>query len=250
MSDAGERNQAPTPIRLQQAREAGDIPKSAELAASLSMLGSIGAAYLTFSNISQWLQRSTTDSWSLNQAVDYSSAYSQDAVVDQMQTLLFDIAGVLLPFMASIVLITIAANWIQTGPIWLPSKAVPDVANLGLAKWKQKFGLLNLFGIGGVGLPKIGIGLAVMLAGTWYQRGALFSLANMPAEDLVPRLFGIVALVSLQVAGTLAILGVFDFGLQWMANRRRLQMSTQEIREELRSQGGEAVDRVRRYQDS
>ena len=47
------------PMRLQQARAAGDIPKSAELAASLSMLGAIGAAYLTFSNVSQWLQRST-----------------------------------------------------------------------------------------------------------------------------------------------------------------------------------------------
>ena len=167
-----------------------------------------------------------------------------------MQTLLFDLAGVLLPFMAGIVLITVAANWIQTGPIWLPAKAVPDITNLGPGKWKQKFGLLNLFGIGGLGLPKIAIGLAVMLVGTWYQRGALFALANMPAEDLVPRLFSIVALVSLQVAGTLAVLGVFDFGLQWMANRRRLQMSTQEIREELRSQGGDAVNRVRRYQDS
>ena len=154
MSDAGERNQAPTAMRLQQARAAGDIPRSAELAASLSMLGAIGAAYLTFSNISKWLQRSTTDSWSLNRAVDYSSAYSSDAVVEQMQTLLFDLAGVLLPFMASIVLITIAANWIQTGPIWLPAKAVPDVSNLGLGKWKQKFGLLNLFGIGGVGSAK------------------------------------------------------------------------------------------------
>ena len=250
MSDVGERNQAPTPMRLQQARASGDIPKSAELAASLSMLGAIGAAYLTFSNISQWLQRSTADSWSLNRATDYSSAYSPDAVVDQMQTLLFDLANVLLPFMASIVLITVAANWIQTGPVWLPSKAFPDVTNLGWGKWKQKFGLLNLFGIGGLGLPKIAIGLAVMLAGTWYQRGALFSLANMPADALVPRLFSIVALVSLQVAGTLAVLSVFDFGLQWMAHRRRLQMSTQEIREELRSQGGDSVDRVRRYQDS
>ena len=250
MSDAGERNQAATPMRLQQAQATGDIPKSAELAASLSMLGAIGAAYLTFSNISKWLQRSTTDSWSLNGANNYLTAYSPDAVVDQMQTLLFDLAGVLLPFMASIVLITIAANWIQTGPLWLPSKAVPDISNFGLGKWKQKFGLLNLFGIGGIGLPKIAIGLAVMLAGTWYQREALFSLANMPAEALVSRMFSIVALVSLQVAGTLAVLGVFDFGLQWMANRRRLQMSTQEIREELRSQGGEAVERVGRYRDS
>ena len=246
MSDTGERNQAPTPLRLQQARASGDIAKSAELAASLSMLGAIGAAYLTFSNISEWLQRSTTDSWSHRQL----SEFSADAVVHQMQGLLFDLAGVLLPFMASIVLITIAANWIQTGPVWLPSKAIPDATNLGLGKWKQKFGLLHLFGIGGLGLPKIAIGIAVMLVGTWYQRDELFSLANLPVEALVSRLFSIVALVSLQVAGTLAVLGVFDFGLQWMANRRRLQMSSQEIREELQSQGGDAVDRVRRYQDS
>ena len=97
MSDAGERNQAPTPMRLQQARAAGDIPKSAELAASLSMLGAIGAAYLTFSNISKWLQQSTTDSWSHQRASEFSS----DAVVAQLQALLLDLAGVLLPFMAS-----------------------------------------------------------------------------------------------------------------------------------------------------
>lgn len=246
MSDTGERNAAPTPLRLQQARAAGDIPKSAELAASLSMLGAIGAAYLTFSNVSDWLQRSTIDSWSNHRAAEFSA----DAVVHQMQSLLFDLAGVLLPFMATIVLVTVAANWIQTGPLWIPSKAVPDATNLGLGKWKQKFGLLNLFGIGGLGLPKIAIGLVVMLIGTWYQHGALFSLANMPAETLVPRLFSIVALVSLQVAGALATLGVFDFGLQWMANRRRLRMSQQEIREELRSQGGDSVNRVRRYLDS
>jgi len=48
MSDAGERNHEATPLRLQQARTNGNIPKSAELAASLSMLGAIGAGYLTF----------------------------------------------------------------------------------------------------------------------------------------------------------------------------------------------------------
>lgn len=246
MSDAGDRNQAPTPMRLQQARAAGDIPKSAELAASLSMLGAIGAAYLTFSNISAWLQRSTVQSWSANQVAEYSP----DAVVSQLQGVLFDLAGVLLPFMAAIALATVAANWIQTGPVWMPSKAIPTAANLGMGKWKQKFGLLNLFGIGGLGLPKIAIGLTVMLVGTWCQRGALFSLANMPPEVLVPQLFSIVALVGLQVAGALVILGVFDFGLQWMANRRRMRMSHQEIREELRSQGGMSVSRTRRYQES
>jgi len=48
MSDIGERNHEATPLRRQQARANGDIPQSAELAASLSMLGAIGAGYLTF----------------------------------------------------------------------------------------------------------------------------------------------------------------------------------------------------------
>ena len=243
MSDVGERNNEATPLRLQQARTNGDIPKSAELAASLSMLGAIGAGYLTFANISTWLQRSTASSWSMNRVAEYSP----ETVVNQLQELLLNLAGVLLPFMAVIVLVTIAAHWIQTGPLWMPAKAVPATTNLGWSKWKQKFGLLNLLGIGGLGLPKIIIGVAVMLFGAWGQRDALFSLANLSPEVLVSRLFGIVTSVCLQVAGTLVLLGVLDFGLKWISHRRQMRMSNQEIREEIRSQGGSAVDRVREY---
>ena len=165
----------------------------------------------------------------------------------QLQELLFNLAGVLLPFMAAIVLVTIAAHWIQTGPVWMPSKAIPATTNIGWGKWKQKFGLLNLLGIGGLALPKIIIGLAVMVFGVWAQRDALFSLANLSPEVLIWQLSGIVAFVCLQVAGTLVLLGVLDFGLQWASHRRRMRMSNQEIREEIRSQGGGAVDRVREY---
>jgi len=223
MSDVGERTHEATPLRLQQARANGNIPKSAELAASLSMLGAIGAGYLTFANISAWLQRSTTSSWSTNRL----AGYSPEAVVNQLQELLFDLAGVLLPFMATILLGTIAAHWIQTGPVWMPSKAMPAMTNLGWAK--------------------IIISLAVMVFAGWTQRDALFSLANLPPEVLVSQLFSIVAFVCLQVAGTLVLLGVFDFGLQWTSHRRRMRMSNQEIREEIRSQGGSAVDHVREY---
>jgi len=243
MSDVGERNHEATPLRLQQARANGDIPKSAELAASLSMLGAIGAGYLTFANISAWLKQLTASAWTTNRVVDYSA----EALVSQLQELLTNLVMVLLPFMSTIVLVTIAAHWIQTGPIWMPSRAIPATANLGWGKWKQRFGLLNLLGIGALGLPKIIIGLAVMVFGIWGQRDALFSLVNLSPEVLVSQLFGIVAFVCLQVAGTLVLLGVFDFGLQWVAHRRGMRMSNQEIREEIRSQGGSAVDRVREY---
>ena len=243
MSDIGERNHEATPLRRQQARANGDIPQSAELAASLSMLGAIGAGYLTFANISSWLQRSTTSSWSTNRVAEYSPG----AVVNQLQELLFNLAGVLLPFMAAIVLVTIAAHWLQTGPVWMPTKAIPATTNLGWGKWKQKFRLLNLLGIGGLALPKIIISLTVMLFGAWGQRNALFSLANLPPDVLISQLFGIVALVCLQVACTLVLLGVLDYGLQWISHRRQMRMSNQEIREEIRSQGGSAVDRVREY---
>ena len=243
MSDAGERNHEATPLRLQQARANGDIPKSAELAASLSMLGAIGAGYLTFANISAWLQQTTTSFWTSNSVAQHSP----NAVVSQLQGLLFSLAGVLLPFMAAIVLVTIAAHWMQTGPVWMPGNAVPAATNLGWGKWKQKFGLLHLFGVGGLGLPKIAIGLTVMLFGAWHQRDELFGLANLPPAVLVSQLFGIVALVCLQVAGTLVVLGMLNFGLQWVSHRRRMRMSDQEIRDEIRSQGGSSVERIREY---
>ena len=244
MSDAGERNQEPTPLRLQQARAEGNIPKSGELAAALSMLGAIAAAYLTFAQVARWLQTSTTGLWAAQSNNQFS-----ESIIASVQTWLFGLAGVLLPFMATLMFVSMAANWIQTGPIWLPNKAKIDLGNLGPGKLRQQLSLSSLLSILSTGIPKIALGLAVMAWGTWYQRETLFSLANAPADMLVNGLFGVVLTVCLQVAAVLTVLGVIDYGIQWLGHRRRMRMSHEEIREEHRRQGGaDSVNRLRRRQ--
>lgn len=241
MSDAGERNQEPTPIRLQQARASGDITKSNELAAALSMIGAIGAGYMTFQQIARWLQASTVGLWE-NAKPNLDAAQT----LESTQTLLFSLAGVLLPFTAMLVFLSVAANWLQTGPVWLPDRIAPKIENLGPGKWRRQLSISNLLSVTGMGVPKIAIALVVMTLGTWCQRGELFSLANAPADLLVGRLFEIVLTVCLQVAAALAILGVIDYGIQWSGHRRRMRMSYQEIREEQRTQGKtDSVNRLR-----
>lgn len=241
MSDAGERNQEATPIRLQQARASGDIPKSNELAAALSMLGAIGAGYMTFQQIANWLQSSTIDLWQ-----NANSNLTATQSIQSVQAMLFALVGVLLPFTATLMFLSIAATWLQTGPVWLPDRISPKIENLGPGKWRRQLSVSNLLSVTGMGVPKIAIGLAVMALGTWFQRYELFSLANAPANLLIGRLFEVVLTVCFQVAAALAVLGVADYGIQWLGHRRRVRMSHQEIREEQRSQGGSnSVDRLR-----
>lgn len=233
MSGSSERNHEPTPIRLRQARASGDIAKSNELAAALSMIGAIGAGYLTFQQIARWLQTSTISLWQ-HATPNLDAAQT----IESTQTLLFSLAGVLLPFTAMLVFLSVVASWIQTGPVWLPEKISPKIENLGPGKWRRQLSASNLLSVTGLGVPKVAIALAVMTVGTWCQRNELFALASAPADLLVSRLFEIVLVVCLQVAAALAVLGVADYSIQWLGHRRRMRMSPQEVRQEQRAEGG------------
>lgn len=245
MSDVGERNQNATPLRLQQAKAQGDTAKSYELAAAISMLGVIGVGYLTLSQFAGWLQAWTVTTWSVPNTKSMQSA---DAYVEQMQSALAGVVYALLPFLLAIFLIAIASHWGQTGPKWLPAKASFDVTNLGPQKWWQRLGWENVASTLGLGIPKVMFGIALLVVCLWCQRASLLELANFPADVLVEKMFGIVALVCLQVAAAMVVLGVADYGFQWFGFRRRNRMTNQEIREEQKMQGGDSVNRLRQRQ--
>ena len=66
MSDsADDQIHDPSAARLQQARSDGDIAKSFELAAALQMIGALLASYLLLSNVGDWIQNWTTQTWSM-----------------------------------------------------------------------------------------------------------------------------------------------------------------------------------------
>jgi len=184
MSDysADDQIHAPSAARLQQARSDGDIAKSFELAAALQMIGALLASYLLLSNIGDWIQNWTAQTWS-NAGAQLTVDSSE--LASQMQNLIGLVLIALAPLMVVLLTIGICSHWLQTGPLFIATKAMPDVERIGPGNWKRKMfsleGLAFLF----VGVPKTVIAFGVLCLSSWIHRNQFFELAGHPADVLV-----------------------------------------------------------------
>lgn len=235
MSESGDPIHVATPARRQQARQDGDIPKSFELAAAVQMVGALLVAYFLFGKIARWLRDWTTETWS-NAGAHLSIEPAE--FTSQFQHAIGGSLSVLLPVLGLFLLIGVGSHWLQTGPLFLSSRIIPDPTRLGPANWKrQTFSLGNL-ALLLIGIPKIIIAGIVLATSTWVHRDEFFALANFPANTLVTKMFELILTISVQVAAALLITSALDYGLKWTSHQRRLRMTDQQLRDELRMQNG------------
>lgn len=231
-----------SPARLQQARRDGDIAKSFELAAALQMMGALLACYLLLSNVGTWIQNWTTQSWA---SAGTQLSIEAPELTSQLQNLVGLVFMTLAPLLVVLLLIGVCSHWLQTGPLFIANKAIPDVERLGPGNWKQKMfsleGLAFLF----VGLPKTAIALGVLCLSSWGHRNQFFELAGYPADVLVRNLFCLVLTIVFHVALALFLTSLADYWLRYVSHQRRLRMTDQQLRDELRMQNGDPQVRAR-----
>lgn len=242
MSDSEDQIHVPTPARREQARLDGDIPKSFELAAALQLIGAIAAAYLLLGGLGKQISSLTTELWS---ETGTQISINESQITSQLQNL----AGVLLyalaPLLVLLMMVGIASHWIQTGPVFISNKLAPDVTRMGPGNWTRR-----LFSIEGmafviVGVPKTLVAFAVLGLASWSYRFEFLQLANYPADVLVSKLFGLVLTIVFFVAFALLITSLADYWLKYSSHQRRLRMTDQQLRDELRSQNGDPQVRSR-----
>ncbi|MDG1873011.1 MAG: EscU/YscU/HrcU family type III secretion system export apparatus switch protein [Mariniblastus sp.] len=237
-----DRIHAPTPARREQARRDGDIPKSFELAAAIHMIGAILASYFLLGNIGTWLCSWTTETWS---QAGLQLTVEPKHVTSHIQNTIGGGLMVLLPFLALLMIFGFASHWLQTGPLFISKKIAPDLSRMGIKAWRQR--LLSLEGLAFlfVGIPKTVIAFAVLCGSSWQQRNQFFGLASLPPESLVTNLFALVLTVVSHVAIALMVTSIADYGLRFLSQQKRLRMTDQELRDELRMQNGDPRVRAR-----
>ena len=243
MSDsADDRIHLPTPARREQAKREGDIPKSFELAAALQLIGAIAVAYLLLGGIGRRISSWTTEHWSEAGA---QISINESQVTAQLQNLSGVLLYALAPLLILLMLVGIASHWIQTGPVFISNKLAPDTTRVGPGNWTRR-----LFSIEGmafliVGIPKTLVALGVLGLASWHYRFEFLQLANYPADVLVSKLFGLVLTVVIFVAFALLVTSLADYWLKYSSHQRRLRMTDQQLRDELRSQNGDPQVRSR-----
>lgn len=235
--DSGEKVFDPTPSRLEDARRKGDVPRSVDVNAAASYLGLLGAI-LAFG------------AWSVEGAASALMVF-----IDQPDRLMGMVLGpggaglsgaimadamralaplFLVPFAA--VLVSLFA---QQAIVFSATKLQPKLSKLSLiSNAKQKFGPTGLveFAKSAVKLVAISVALFLVLAGDLDEMiGAATAdprvLGALLAEELVV-LLTITCLIA-------AVIGALDLVWQRFDHARKLRMSLQEIKEEVKQSEGD-----------
>jgi len=233
--DKSQQTEEPTAKRLEQAREHGDVVKSAELSTfillgggtlAIAMFGKYTAVSLA-RTLSLFLQQPDTMS------VDGAS------LTAMMRLLLPKLALAVAPFFAVMIAAGLAGHMLQSRPGFSLDKIAPDFSKVSpLAGLKRLFGAegwMNLL----KGLAKMAVVGVAIWTQLWPERHNLEAILNQSTVAVLgdmSRLLYKVLIASLATLGLIAGLDYFWQRMRWLSRNR---MSKQEIKEEYKQNEGD-----------
>jgi len=136
----------------------------------------------------------------------------------------------------------------QFGFLYLPQKVALDWQRINpLQNVGRIFSLTNAVHLG-FGLLKVMLIVAVAGWALWGERGRLLNLSGESPAEIGVYLLYVLLWTSLKIGGSLATLALFDYGYQWWKHEQDLRMTTQELKEEIKTQQGDPQIAARRKQ--
>ncbi|MEM1343065.1 MAG: flagellar type III secretion system protein FlhB [Pseudomonadota bacterium] len=235
--DAQEKSFDPTPRRLEQAREKGDLARSQDAQTFAAYLGLALALWLggtwTATHLGEVLMAALAHPEPL--AGELLSGGASDALPGLVGTAVLALAPVLvLP--AGLVLALLIA---QRAIVIAPDKAIPKLSRLSpIENASQKYGLNGLveFAKSTVKLIAVSAVLAWVLAGEFEQLSSYVFLSPNLLGGLLSRQFEALIVGVLVIAGTI---GLFDLLWQQASFVRRNRMSHQDLKDESKQAEGD-----------
>ncbi len=233
--DKSQQTEEPTAKRLEQAREAGDVVKSAELTTFILLGGGTLAIAMFGKYTALGLVRSLTLFLQQPDAMSVDGA----GLAAMMRLLLPEIASALGPFFAVMIVAGLAGHMLQSRPGFSVDKIVPDFSKVSpMAGFQRLFGAegwMNLV----KGLIKIAIvGIAIWTQ-LWPERGSLDSILNQSTLAVVGDMSRLLFKVLMAALLSLAVIAGLDYFWQRMRWLSRNRMSKQEVKEEYRQNEGD-----------
>lgn len=243
--EGGEKTEAPTPRRREEAREQGNVARSADLSAAALLLGillmlrSFGTAVISA------LKLVVGDMLSARSMANFDAP----AAISQLMRDGVAVGVAMTPLFIGIVLIGIVANVAQVGFHFNFNRLMPNVAALNPVKGIGRiFGsrrtLVRLF------MSAIKVALVAMAAYSAVH-GRIEQIVQVQQLTFI-QIFGlgaqIVFQITLRIGLLLLVLALLDYAYQWRQLENDLKMSKQEVKEEMRRMDGDPKIKQRRRQ--
>ncbi len=243
---AGEKTELPTEKRLRDAREQGNIPRSRELATAAVF----GAGVLALLGFSGFITRNALDWMRFAMAPDPALRGTPLALFGHAGELLLRLMVAILPLVAVCLLASFAGPLIMGGLRWSAKSMTPDFKRLN-----PMSGLKRLYGPEAVAelakslLRVAFVGIAAGLC-VWHGIDTLRGLLHQPLETALVHGLGFTLQLVLATAGAMALLAAIDAPYQKWNWMRKLKMTREELRREMKESEGspEVKGRIRQLQ--
>ena len=231
----GDKTHEATPHRRDQAREQGQVPRSQDFTSAATLVGASLALMYLGGEIAQFLGELAS-----NQLGQFAGHQADPVLaVTQWNDVVNRFGKVILPFFSVLVVLTVAINIFQVGFLLVPERLLPDIKRVDPIKgFSRVFSVANfvrlLFGIFKIAIVAT-IGGVVM----WSKKGTILGISNLE----VPQVALVVTQLTLQtclwIGGALLVLALFDLSFQRWKYEQDLRMTTQEVKEEMKSLQGD-----------
>jgi len=238
---AQEKTEPPTPRRRMEARQKGQVAKSAELPAAFVLAFSL----LVLLMFGGWLKEGL---FSLFEAffTDYMRRdVTADAVLAMFADLAWRWALILAPVMAGSIAVALAANYVQVGFLFTGHPLMPKLNKLNPVEgFKRMFSLRSvvdflksLFKLLIVGW----IAYVTLMA----ERDSLLNLHALPIEGVFGYAASVTMNLVLKIGAALIVLAILDYFYQRYEYLKGLRMSKQDIKDEYKKLEGDPLIKSR-----
>jgi flagellar biosynthetic protein FlhB len=238
----GEKQHEATPFRRQKAREEGQVAKSQDLTSAVLLIAGVAALLWFGKRIAHFMgyyaeRQIGEETW---------LSIDGDFIVGEWHLVVQQLAAALLPILGILLVVSVAANLGQVGFLFLPSKLALDFNKLNPVQGVQRlFSLSNVMRLT-FGIFKLLVVSSVGFWCLWSKRQEILGLSALAPLQIAPFVIEVVLWTTLKIGVALLILAILDYGYQRWKHERDLRMTTQEMREELKTLQGDPQIAARR----
>jgi flagellar biosynthetic protein FlhB len=232
---AAEKTHDPTPKRRREATKEGQVARSAEVVSTLMMFLVIGVILVWSAHMVPRLVESCQRSFSLQGWRDIESGSGATAIRGAGRDIGFlvmpvAVVAAIVALLANLAQVGLTVNWELCGFKW---------DRLNPMNWVKKTFSMELV----VNLAKaMAKGLGVILIAAWGLRNEpehLWYLTFAPVGELGQHMQGLAFTVFIRVAIAMMFIAALDFMWQKHQHEKKLKMSTQELKDEMKEQEGD-----------
>jgi len=230
-----ERTEAPSPQRLEKAREDGQVPQSRELATFVVLITSGAALWMMANGLGKTMSQIVRRSLQFDPAVARDSHY----VMTQLASQVLDASLALAPFLALVIIAALASPLLLRGWLFSTKAFMPDFKRLnplsGIKRMVSSQGLVELL----KSLAKVGLLGSAATWLIWSNLDAIFSLSMEEPAGAIRHMGDLIGRIFLLASGAMIFIVVLDLPYQLWSYFNKLKMSKEQLRQEAKESEGD-----------